>query len=149
MKNRDQSAHLQLVSELRLLSLCMVKAIISSQIGKTLNLSEIDVCTTILSQRNRLYSKRRKNYVHYRDFLKRGAPTPKMRESLMRPIRNQIHCTIARRVYHLANSTGDIWKRVNKDIELLDSEIKQYTQRLKWYRYVAVILSPSRQKIAM
>jgi len=118
-------------------------AIISSQIGKTLNLSEIDVCTTILSQRNRLYSKRRKNYVHYRDALKRGKPTPKMRESLMRPIHNPIHCAIARTVYHLADSTGDIWKRVNKDIELFDSEIKQYTRHLKWYRYAAVILSPS------
>jgi len=121
----------------------MVKAIISSQIGKTLNLSEIDVRTTILSQKNTIFLKRRKNYVHYRDALKRGLPTPKMRESLMRPIHNPICCAIERTVYRLANSTGDTWKRVNKNIELFDSEIKQYTHRLKWYRYAAVILSPS------
>ena len=117
--------------------------IISSQIGKTLNLSKIDMRTTILSQKNLIFLKRRKNYVHYRDAVKRGLPTPKIRESLMRPIRNPIHCAIARTVYHLADSTGNTWKRVNKDIELFDSEIQQYTRHLKWYRYAAVILSPS------
>lgn len=118
-------------------------AIISSQIGKTLNLSEIDVRTTILSQKGALNRKRRKNYVHYREALKHGLPTPKMRESLMRPIHNPICCAIERTVYRLVNSTGDTWKRVNKNIELFDSEIKQYTRHLKWYRYAAVILSPS------
>lgn len=121
----------------------MLKAKISSQIGKTLNLSEIDVRTTILSQKNTIFLKRRKNYVHYRDALKRGLPAPKMREPLLRPIHNPIHCAIERTIYHLANSTGDIWKQVNKDIELFNSEIKQYTRHLKWYRYAAVILSPS------
>jgi hypothetical protein len=115
---------------------------ISGQIGKTLNLSEIDVRTTILSQKN-ADMKRRKMHLHYLDAVKRGVPPPKIRKSLMRAIYNPIHCAIARTAYHLANSTGDIWNRVNKDIELFDSEIKQYNQRLKWYRYAAVILSPS------
>ncbi len=120
-----------------------LQTLISSQIGKTLNLSEIDVCTTILSQKNTIFLKRRKNYVYYREALKRGSPRPKMRESLMRPIHNPICCAIERTVYRLANITGDTWKRVDKDIEIFDSEIKQYTWRLKWYRYAAVILSPS------
>lgn len=120
-----------------------LQTMISSQIGKTLNLSEIDVRTTILSQKNALHLKRRKNYVHYREALKRGLPTAKMREPLLRPIRNPIHCAIERTVYRLANSTGDTWKRVNKDIGLFDSEIKRYTQRIKWYRYAAMIFSPS------
>lgn len=108
-----------------------------------MNNRRLDVGTTIVSQKNALHLKRRKNYVHYRDALKRGSPRPKMRESLMRQIRNPIHCAIERTVYRLASSTGDIWKRLDKDIELFDLEIKQYTQRLKWYRYAAVILSPS------
>lgn len=115
---------------------------ISGQIGKALNLSEIDVRTTISSQKN-ADMKRRKMHLHYRDAVKRGVPTPKIRKSFMRPIHNPIHCAIARTVYCLANSTGDLWKRVNKDIELFDSEIKQYTRRLKQYRYAAMIFSPS------
>ena len=121
----------------------LLRVMISNQIGNTLNVSEIDVDTAILSQKTQLYPKRRRNYVHYRNALKHGVPAPKMRESLIRPIRNPIHCAIERTIYNISNRTGYAWGKVNKDIELFESEIKQYTRRLKWYRYAAVILSSS------